>query len=82
MISSFVKIENPIPKGKLGSEIPDGTIFTGCIGDYLDKLFLKFGDQILTLDRDGKGAVSFPGVWSDGATVKNYAVVKSINVTI
>lgn len=82
-MTDFVVIENASIE-KSGVSIEDGTIFTGKIGDYTDQLFLKFGDHILSLDRFGKGAKSCTGagVWNDNATVKNFAPVKNLRVSI
>jgi hypothetical protein len=82
----FVTIENEIvePPVTIAEDIPEGTIFTGSLQICSDKLFLKFNDGVLSLDRKSAGAnnVTGAGVFGRGLSIRNYKPVKSITVTV
>jgi hypothetical protein len=81
----YVTIEEEPKKAEvtLCAKIPNGTMFTGNIKTYEDKLFYKFDDVILSLDQDHWPARNLGNSWcSQICPVYNFKLVKSIHVTV
>jgi hypothetical protein len=80
----FVTIEKETIKEEItkASTIPHATVFTGSIGDYEDKIFVKIEGNIYSIDQDIKEVTDRMRYWADNAPVKNYRPVKSMKVLI
>jgi ribosomal protein S1 len=73
----FVTINEKTTEVALG-DIKEGSIFTGRISNYSDRLFFKTEDRIYSLDPEG----IFSWWSNEKCVVENYQNVTSITVTV
>ncbi len=67
------------PRQKLSKDIPDGQAFSGRIGDYEDRYFIRIHDAIYSLD--SPNVLQFQDSWTLEVSILDYQPI-DLEITI